>query len=140
MSNVMAKKDYDLVEITRLLLDMRDNCLPKDGDTYDDPKRNEKYAALNAAIDLINNPSRLESMSDQISVKVLCPYCGAEMRMISAWRMTMPEMGGFVWRARGKCPSCGSLTPETHGRTAREANEAAYAAALRRYEPPKEDE
>jgi hypothetical protein len=52
-------KNYDLTEITRLLLKMRDNCVRKEGEAYDDPERKEKYDALNDAIDLINNPSRL---------------------------------------------------------------------------------
>jgi hypothetical protein len=59
MADLMPKKSYDLTEITRLLLEMRDNCIPKAGDAHDDPKRAEKYEALNAAIDLINNPSML---------------------------------------------------------------------------------
>ena len=57
MVNLMAKKNYDLTQITRVLLEMRDNCVPKDGEAYDDPKRMEKYDAINSAIDLINNPS-----------------------------------------------------------------------------------
>ncbi len=77
MSNMMAKRDYDLTEITRLLLKMRDNC--QNGDAYDDPERKEKYAALNDAIDLINNPSRLvngdlisrEALMDEISAALL---------------------------------------------------------------------
>ncbi len=71
--NAMKHEVYSLVEITRTLLDIRDNCRPKDGDTYDDPKRKEKYEALNAAINLINNPSCLESMSNWISVKERLP-------------------------------------------------------------------
>ena len=59
MMNLMEKKNYDLTQITRVLLEIRDNCVPKDGEAYDDPKRMEKYDALNAAIDLINNPSQL---------------------------------------------------------------------------------
>lgn len=59
MVNLMEKKNYDLTQITRLLLEMRENCVPKDGEAYDDPKRMEKYDALNSAIDLINNPSLL---------------------------------------------------------------------------------
>ena len=59
MMNLMEKKNYDLTQITRVLLEIRDNCLPKDGEAYDDPKRMEKYDALNAVIDLINNPSQL---------------------------------------------------------------------------------
>ena len=59
MMNLMEKKNYDLTQITRVLMEIRDNCVPKDGEAYDDPKRMEKYDALNAAIDLINNPSQL---------------------------------------------------------------------------------
>ncbi len=59
MESLMEKKNYDLTQITRLLLEMRENCVPKDGNLYDDPKRMEKYDALNAVIDLINNPSLL---------------------------------------------------------------------------------
>ena len=59
MVNLMEKKNYDLTQITRVLLEIRDNCVPKDEEVYDDPKRMEKYDALNAAIDLINNPSQL---------------------------------------------------------------------------------
>ena len=60
MANLMMKKNYDLTQITRLLLEMRENCaLRKEGEAYDDPKRMEKYDAINSAIDLINNPSLL---------------------------------------------------------------------------------
>ena len=60
MANLMMKKNYDLMQITRLLLEMRENCaLRKEGEAYDDPKRMEKYDAINSAIDLINNPSLL---------------------------------------------------------------------------------
>lgn len=60
MANLMMKKNYDLTQITRLLLEMRENCaLKKEDEAYDDPKRMEKYDAINSAIDLINNPSLL---------------------------------------------------------------------------------
>ena len=59
MVNLMEKKNYDLTQITRVLLEIRDNCVPKDGEAYDDPKRMVKYDVLKAAIDLINNPSQL---------------------------------------------------------------------------------
>ena len=60
MANLMMKKNYDLTQITQLLLEMRENCaLKKEGEAYDDPKRMEKYDAINSAIDLINNPSLL---------------------------------------------------------------------------------
>jgi hypothetical protein len=69
--------NYDLTEITRLLLKMRDNCVRKaEGEAYDDPERKEKYEALEAAIDLINNPSMMQKW---ISVKERLPetdnYC-----------------------------------------------------------------
>lgn len=60
MDNLMSVKEYDLTEITKMLLKMRGNCIRKDGDTYDDPEREAKYAALNDAITLINNPSLLK--------------------------------------------------------------------------------
>ena len=53
----MAYKKVDLTEITRLLLNMRDNCVQKENETYDDPLRRKKLDALNYAIDVINNPS-----------------------------------------------------------------------------------
>ena len=59
MMNLMEKKNYDLTQITRVLLEIRDNCVPKDGEAYDDPKRMVKYDVLKAAIDMINNPSQL---------------------------------------------------------------------------------
>lgn len=72
---MMPKKNYDLTEITRLLLEMRENCIPKAGDAYEDPNRQEKYDALNAAIDLINNPSM---MTQWISVKDRLPEDDAD--------------------------------------------------------------
>ena len=41
----------EITEATKLLLQMRDNCIKKDTDKYDDPLRKEKYNALNMAID-----------------------------------------------------------------------------------------
>lgn len=43
----------ELTGATRLLENMRDNCIKKDTDTYDDPDRERKYEALNIAIDAI---------------------------------------------------------------------------------------
>ena len=60
MNAMRAVKNYDLTEITRLLLKMRDNCVRKEDEAYDDPERKEKCEALEAAIDLINNPSMLQ--------------------------------------------------------------------------------
>ena len=62
MSDKMVGKKYDIEQITRLLLNMRDNCvITRDEQGYNDPKRMEKYEALSDAIDLINNPSLLVS-------------------------------------------------------------------------------
>ena len=71
----MAKKDYNLTETTRLLLKMRDNCERKEGELYDDPERAEKRNALNAAIDIINNPSYVAA-GDLISRSVLLESMG----------------------------------------------------------------
>lgn len=60
MNAMRPAGNYDLTEITRLLMKMRDNCVRKaEGEAYDDPERKEKYAVLDDAIDLINNPSLL---------------------------------------------------------------------------------
>lgn len=80
MADLMPKKSYDLTEITRLLLEMRENCVPKAGNAYEDPNRAEKYDALNAAIDLINNPSII---SRWISVKDRLPEDGVRV-LVSA--------------------------------------------------------
>ena len=72
MTDMMPKKSYDITKITRLLLEMRENCIPKAGNAYEDPRRAEKYDALNAAIDLINNPSMVEQDGDKPDV---CENC-----------------------------------------------------------------
>ena len=46
-----AYTDEEITEATRLLLKMRDNCVRKDTDKYDDKKKKKKYNALNMAID-----------------------------------------------------------------------------------------
>lgn len=45
-----------LTGATRLLENMRNNCIKKDTDAYDDPDRERKYEALNIAIDAIKKP------------------------------------------------------------------------------------
>lgn len=70
--------------------------------------------------------------------KIICPYCGAEMWFPdTAWEKSGLDMGGYKWHARGKCRSCGALSPDGYGRTNEEAMENARAAALRRYTPSK---
>lgn len=44
----------DINKAIKLLAEMRDNCVKKDDDKYDDPKRAEKYDALNLALYAIN--------------------------------------------------------------------------------------
>ena len=88
MNDFMPKKSYDLTEITRLLLEMRENCIPQAGNAYEDPNRAEKYDALNAAIDLINNPSTIaiscNSGCNWISVKDrLPPYIGKKILVVN---------------------------------------------------------
>ena len=88
MADLMAKKNYDLTEITRLLLKMRENCVPKDGDAYEDQDRDKKYDALNAAIDLINNPSMVQkwkSVNDRLPEEEIPVLVGYSR-----------NMGGFV--------------------------------------------
>ena len=46
-----AYTDEEITEATRLLLKMRDNCVRKYTDKYDDTLRKDKYNALNIAID-----------------------------------------------------------------------------------------
>lgn len=43
-----------LTNAARLLENMRDNCIKKDTDAYDDPDRDKKREALNIAIDAID--------------------------------------------------------------------------------------
>lgn len=92
-NSAMPKKNYDLTEITRLLLEMRENCIPKAGNAYEDPKRTEKYDALNAAIDLINNPSlftRWISVKDRlppyIGKKILVVNGHGDIQMMAFWK------------------------------------------------------
>lgn len=82
MDDLMSVKEYDLTEITKMLLKMRSNCIRKDGDTYDDPEREAKYAALNDAITLINNPSLLKPVrhgrwipQDVTFTRFMCSEC-----------------------------------------------------------------
>lgn len=51
--------DVDWVEITRVLLDIRDNC-----------KRRDDIFALNLAINVINDPSILFDKKEQASTNV----------------------------------------------------------------------
>lgn len=56
----------ELTGATRLLENMRDNCIKKGTDTYDDPDRKRKYEALNIAIDAIKKlPAKKKAMLSQ---------------------------------------------------------------------------
>lgn len=61
--------------------------------------------------------------------KVLCPWCGAEMK-----NSTRPYGKNFV--SEMECLLCGAKGPAGWGSTNREAEEVARAAALRRFTPP----
>ena len=47
----IAYTEEEITEATRLLLQMRDNCIKKHTDKYEDPLRKDKYNALNMAIE-----------------------------------------------------------------------------------------
>lgn len=56
----------ELTGATRLLENMRDNCVKNDTDAYDDPDRERKYEALNIAIDAIKKlPVKKKAMLSQ---------------------------------------------------------------------------
>lgn len=61
--------------------------------------------------------------------KVLCPWCGAEMKPALYTR-------GSVWECEFSCHKCGASGPVQSSFEEKNAEEAARAAALRRYTPP----
>ena len=66
--------------------------------------------------------------------KVLCPYCGGEMEVVSGYRM-----GSLAWVACARCTQkgCDALGPRVEGfDTSVDAEAAALAAAQARYLPP----
>lgn len=56
--DTIRKTREQIAEITRILLEMRDNCTK--GTQYDDPQRWAKFDALSDAVDLINSPMRMD--------------------------------------------------------------------------------
>lgn len=70
--------------------------------------------------------------------KVLCPWCGAEMRETiyndSVWIETKRTVHE-AYHAFCKCRSCGAQGPVEYRKVGNAAAEAARAAALRRYTP-----
>lgn len=66
--------------------------------------------------------------------KVLCPYCGNEMEVVSGYRM-----GSLAWVACARCTQkgCDALGPRVEGfDTSVDAEAAALASAQARYLPP----
>ena len=64
--------------------------------------------------------------------KVLCPYCGAEMVVVTSIYFDSPGWGG-----RTLCKGCNALGPRVTGyKTKAAAKEAALSAAQARYLPP----
>lgn len=50
MNNRYPYTKEELTEAARLLLQMRDNCVPHEKDAYDDPQREAKHRSLTIAI------------------------------------------------------------------------------------------
>lgn len=62
--------------------------------------------------------------------KIICPWCGAEMRASVA----MLDVYGAI--ARYECSYCHACGPQRRGLQKEETSAAARAAAIRRYTPP----
>lgn len=65
----------------KLLKQMRDNCVPKETDAYNDPLRKDKHEALNMAIAQLSGhngqPARWKSVPHvQRSLLFMCSNCG----------------------------------------------------------------
>ena len=61
--------------------------------------------------------------------KVLCPWCGSEMRCVCYER-------GKLYQAYMKCNGCDATGPVLLSHNEMDVRNQARAAALRRYEPP----
>ena len=61
--------------------------------------------------------------------KVLCPWCGSEMRRVCYER-------GKLYQAYMKCNGCDATGPVSLSHNEMGVRDQARAAALRRYEPP----
>ena len=88
-------RKMDIVRVTQLLLEMRENCaFRKEGETYDDPKRMEKYDALTFVLEEICTiPATydlFEKRPEEIIPNVranplLCKTCGTEFITLSKY-------------------------------------------------------
>lgn len=67
---------------------------------------------------------------------VLCPWCGSEMSLDTAINRINPSKFSGKAECVYKCYACGATAPRTGWKIAKEAPEAAYAAAMKRAEPP----
>lgn len=109
MNELMSVKGYDLTEITKMLLKMRDNCVRKDNEAYDDPERETKHAVLNDVIDIVNNPSLLNDMQCGHWYKPngMMPAAHHGRHRCSACQCLAPyERPGVEWLS-DYCPNCG---------------------------------
>ena len=103
-NDMIPNKNYDITEITRLLLKMRDACVHKDCDAYDDLERLAKYYALEDAADLINNPSLLVRHGRWKQHRIPKKY-GATVPICSC--CGMQDFNGSL-RCFAYCPNCGA--------------------------------
>lgn len=78
-----------------LLTQMRENCVPKETDAYNDPLRKEKYDALSMAVSELSIPSGTYAYWTRksfLSAYPICSGCGHK------------SLGGFT----KFCPNCGA--------------------------------
>ena len=85
MNNQYPYTKEELTEAARLLLQMRDNCVPHDDDVYDDPQREAKYKSLTVAIYTVSDAIKnLDSLDPEMICSVTgqpcceCMPCGCQ--------------------------------------------------------------
>lgn len=72
----------------------------------------------------------------ELTDKIICPWCGAEMWWPrEPWLKGNPYTGDSGYKMQGKCRGCDAMTPAAYGRTSEETMEK-FFATLHRYEPP----
>lgn len=76
MNNQYPYTKAELTEAARLLLQMRDNCVPHENDTYDDPQREAKYKSLTVAIYAVSDAIKdLNSLDPEMICSVTGQPC-----------------------------------------------------------------
>lgn len=76
MNNCYLYSKEELTEAARLLLQMRDNCVPHDDDAYDDPQREAKYKSLTVAIYAVSDVIKdLDSLEPEMICSVTGQPC-----------------------------------------------------------------